>query len=96
MKEWTVSNTENADYIGLIEFQSNDEEYHDFEIYLTEDKTRLVFGNHCNCGLLESGYMLFDNCFSLDENLQELIADLETYYSDGKQYVNGIVCNDRM
>lgn len=96
MKEWNASNTENADYIGLIEFQSNDEDWHVFEIYLTEDKTRLVFGGHCNCGLLESGYMPFDTCFSVDENLQELIADLETYYNDGKQYVSGIVCNNRM
>ena len=96
MKPWTVSNQENAKYIGLIEFQSNDGEFHNFEILLTKDGQRLVFGGSCNCGFIESGYMPVDSCFSIEENLQELIADLETYYNDGKAYTSGISCNERM
>ena len=69
MEKWTVSNIDNAKYIGIIEFQDNQEEWHNFEVLLTEDQERLVFGGACNVGLLESGYMPVDSCFSLDENL---------------------------
>jgi len=37
-----------------------------------------------------------DDCESLEETLQELHDDLETYYRDGAQYVSRIVCNERM
>ena len=96
MKKWTAKNINNARYLGIIEFQDNQEEWHNFEVVLTECQDYFVFGGACNVGLLQSGYMKIDNCFSIDENLQELIADLETYYNDGKQYVTNIVCNDRM
>lgn len=92
--EWTVSNIENAKYIGLIEFQDDKEEFHVFEVLQSEE--RLVFGGASNIGFLESGYMPFDNCFSLDENLQELVADLECFYEQGYQYCNQIVVNERM
>jgi hypothetical protein len=94
MKTWTVSNIDNVKHLGTIEFQSNDEEYHVFELMQTSD--RIVFGGFTNNGFLESGYMEIDDCFSIDENLQELLADLETYYNDGPQYVSMIVCNERM
>ena len=93
MKKWNVQ-TNSAlpgDYIGTLELESG--EY--FEIVKTWD-FKLVFGNATNTGLMESGYMQMDTCFSLDENLQELLADLETYYRDGKDYVSDIICNDKM
>ena len=92
--KWTASDTTRAKYIGLIEFQDNQGEWHYFEILQTKDK--LVFGSSCNVGFLESGYMPIDSCFSLDENLQELLADLETYYNDGPQYTTNIIFNQRM
>ena len=96
MEKWTVSNINNAKYLGIIELQDNQEEWHNFEVLLTEDQERLVFGGATNTGLLESGYMPVDSCFSLDENLQELIADLETYYNDGPEYISCIIHNERM
>jgi hypothetical protein len=81
-------------YLGTLEFQSQDGEWHIFEIVNTP--RCLVFGGATNVGLLQSGYMMKDNYFSLDENLQELYADLEVYYNDGPRYVSRIICNNRM
>jgi len=93
--KWTFSNAEElGTYLGLVEFQSADGEWHNFEIMRTP--TRLVFGGAGNVGFLESGYMEIDDCFSLDENLQELVADLEVYYNDGPRYTSQIVCTERM
>ena len=92
--KWEVSDVSNGKYLGTIEFQSNDKVWLNFELIQTED--RLVFGGACNVGFIESGYMEIDSDFSIDENLQELIADLECYYNDGKQYTTKIVCNKRM
>ena len=90
MKTWKVTNQKAINSIGIIEL-SNNEYFH-----VLETKTRLVFGGMCNVGFIESGYMTKDNCFSLDENLQELAEELEVYYRDGKEYTNRIVCNQRM
>ena len=90
MKTWKVSNIETAEYLGILELENGNY----FEILRT--KTRLVFGNCCNIGLLESGYMVFDKDFTTDENLTKLLEELEVYYRDGKQYCSRIVCNDRM
>ena len=90
MRTWKVSDLETAEYLGILELE--DGNY--FEIVKT--KTRLVFGNNCNIGLLESGYMVIDKDFPLHANLEELLDDLETYYRDGKQYCSRIICNDRM
>ncbi len=87
--QWSVSNIEGAKYLGTLEV--NDDS---FEVLATE--TKLVFGGACNVGLLESGYILRESFESLDETLQELHADLETYYRDGATYVSRIVCNERM
>ncbi len=94
--QWAVSDISSPIELrsSLIEFQSNDGEWHDFHIVATKD--RVVFGGVCNVGLLESGYILRDDCESLDETLQEMLADLETFYNDGKQYVSRIVVNDCM
>jgi hypothetical protein len=88
--KWSVSNTTNAKHLGTLELESG--EY--FEVLETE--TKLVFGSACNVGLLESGYILRDDCESVDETLQALHEDLETYYRDGADYVSRIVCNERM
>jgi len=90
LSEWSVSNIKGAKHLGTLELESG--EY--FEVLATDDK--LVFGSACNVGLLESGYILRDDCESLDETLRELQADLETYYRDGANYVSRIVCNERM
>ena len=90
MKNWKASDTTNAKHIGTLEIEGG--EY--FEVL--EKETKLVFGSACNAGFLESGYILREDFESLDETLQELHADLETFYRDGAQYVSRIVCNERM
>jgi hypothetical protein len=90
--QWKASNTENAKYIGIIEFNVG-EDWHDFEVLELED--RLLFGGICNVGFLESGYILKDGR-SLDETLVELQEDLEIFYSEGRESVNFIVYNERM
>jgi hypothetical protein len=89
---WSASTTEDAKYLGIIEFNVADE-WQSFEVLATED--RLIFGGSTNVGFLESGYILREG-FSVDETLQELVADLETYYRDGSQYTSQIVFNERM
>jgi hypothetical protein len=88
-EEWNVSDIRYAANIGNMEAG---EEY--FE--LLETKTKIVFGGSCNTGFLESGYILKDECESLNDTLRELHSDLETYYRDGARYVSRIVCNQRM
>jgi hypothetical protein len=88
--QWSVSDLTNANHIGTLEIEGGGY----FEIIASD--TRLVFGTACNAGLLESGYILREDFESLDETLQELHADLETYYRDGAAYVSRIVCNERM
>lgn len=100
MEKWTASDITNGKYLGILEIEyvespeSTESSYTDFGVIETAD--RLVFGTCCNIGFLESGYMMKDLDFSTDTNLEELIADLEVYYNQGKQYVSNIVCNDRM
>jgi antirestriction protein len=91
--EWSVSDISNAKYLGVIEFQDMNEEFHNFELMETDD--RIVFGGMSNTGFIESGYIEKDG-FSTDEVLQELISDLEVYYNDGGQYTSNIVFNQRM
>lgn len=93
-QKWTATDVSNAKYIGLIEFEDNKGELHNFE--LMETSNQIIFGSSSNAGFLESGYMEKNDCFSLDENLQELLSDLETFYSDGKEYTEWIICNERM
>lgn len=79
---------------NVLEFQDNSGEWHDFTIIGT--KERVVFGGCVNVGFLESGYIQRKETETLDETLQELYSDLETYYNDGPQYCSRIVCNERM
>jgi hypothetical protein len=88
--KWSVSNIEGAKYLGLLELESGE------SVEVLETETKLVFGSACNVGLLESGYILREEYESVNETLQELHSDLETYYRDGACYVSRIVCNERM
>lgn len=90
MKTWELSDISKAQHRGILELENG--EY--FEILETRD--RLVFGGACNAGFLESGYIMREDHESLDETLQELNSDLETFYRDGIKYVSRIVCNERM
>lgn len=91
--DWSVTDISNAKYLGVIEFQDNEGEYHNFEVMETDD--RLVFGGMTNTGFIESGYIEKDGS-STDETLQSLIQDLEVYYNDGAEYTSQIVFNQRM
>ena len=93
-KQWDVSNIEQSENLGTIEVQDIFGEYQTFNILNTKD--RLVFGGMCNVGFLESGYFVKDDCFSLDENLQELLQELQVYYNQGGNYTTNIVYNERM
>ena len=96
-KLWKAQNTDQASYVGIVEFEDpkNEGDYIYFEIVKTE--THLVFGNFGNIGLLESGNYEIDPDVSDDENLQELIEDLKSYYQDGKGYQSDrFSCNNRM
>jgi len=81
-------------YVGLIEFQDNEGEWYDFEIYKTN--RFLAFGSNCNAGFLISGFIERESYESVDETLQELLEELQVYYNDGPEYVSRIQCNDRM
>ena len=93
MKKWKLSNLENAEYLGTIEFQDDTNEFHTFEIM--ENENKLIFGSFCNAGFLESGYILKEG-FSTDETLIELLEELEIYYNHGKEFISLLVYNDRM
>jgi hypothetical protein len=96
--EWAVSDVSKEIKMrsNVLEFQDNNGEWHDFTVIATPE--RVVFGSCCNVGFLESGYIVRDleAGESLDETLQEMLADLETYYNDGPAYTSRIVCKDRM
>ena len=85
---------ERDSYVGIIEFQDNEGEWYDFEIF--KSKSYVAFGGHCNAGFLISGFIERDSYESLDETLQELLEDLKVYYNDGPEHVSRIKCNDRM
>ncbi len=96
--QWTATDLRNATYIGLIEFQDNNKgEWHTFQVLSAcAPSDRICFGGACNTGFLESGYIRREEYESTEETLQEMLADLHTYYNDGPQYVSRIVCNERM
>lgn len=80
--------------MSVLEFQDVKGEWHDFELLKTPE--RIVFGGYCNVGFFESGYIERESYESVDETLSELLADLETYYNEGPDYVSRIVCNECM
>lgn len=93
--KWFPLYTDNMEYVGIVEFQADDGEWHVFTF--VRDVNFIVFGGVCNIGLLQSGSFQMDTCFSFDENLQELVADLESYYNGEAGYQSyAFLCNDRM
>jgi len=92
--KWSASDTSAASTVGILEFEDNAGDWHDFTILALSD--RLVFGGYCNAGFLESGYIAREDYESLDDTLSELQSDLECFYNDGRDYTARIVCNDRM
>ena len=93
-EKWQASDSSKAKLVGELEFQDSKGKWQLFTILSLPD--RLLFGSCCNVGFLESGYVLREEGESLDETLQELLADLECYYNDGPSYVSRIVCNECM
>ena len=93
--QWKPSDISNPIHMRSndLEFQAMNGEWINFTVIATPE--RIVFGGVTNTGFLESGYMERDG-ESLDESLSELLAELETFYNDGRQYVTRIVTNERM
>ena len=88
--EWRPSVVATGKYLGVIEGEWGEV----FDLIRLDD--RIVFGGCCNAGFLESGFIEREPDETDDELLSELLADLETYYRDGKQYVSRIIFNERM
>lgn len=93
-QSWSASDISKPIRSDVLEFQDNSGEWHDFTIIATRE--RVVFGGVCNVGFIESGYIEREGGETLDETLEELLADLHTYYNDGPQYTTRIVVNERM
>lgn len=97
MKKWkAVSEKEmkKGKYLGIVEFKDDHGEWHDFHVIQTPQY--LVFGGMTNVGFFESGHIERDEYESVDVTLQELLADLEVYYNDGKRYTSRISVSQRM
>jgi|GWRWMinimDraft_12_1066020.scaffolds.fasta_scaffold25026_2 hypothetical protein len=90
LTEWTIQNIDNANYIGVLDLGENGY----FEIL--SNGNSLIFGNACNTGLMQSGYMDMEEGESIEGALSELLEELETYYRDNWTYCNRIVVNERM
>ena len=70
--------------ISLVELQDKNGEWHIF--HLLHNKRKISYGGACNCGFLEDGHMIIDHDFSLDENLQAMIENLQVLIDDGIEY----------
>lgn len=57
-------------YLGILETT-------DGVLHIQHDDKYIYYGSACNVGFLEHGRQEIDDCFSLDENLQALIEELE-------------------
>jgi hypothetical protein len=90
--EWKASDQSKAEYLGTLEIEDKNGEYHVFEVLVIRGD-RYIFGGACNAGFLESGYMLLE-----DESgeLEALRGELTAYYDGGPKYAPRLVCNDRM
>ena len=60
-------------YIGIIETKNNG------VLYSQRDNKKLYAGTATNCGISEQFDFKIDDCFSLDENLQTFIEEMEEY-----------------
>ena len=72
-----IREQDKIEYIGMIETNEGVLyiEKHNFPNSYT-----LVAGTACNIGLLKSDSMKGDDCFSLDENLQDFVETLTEKY----------------
>ena len=62
-------------YIGIIEFQTSNDEFHVFDIVQRGDV--LIAGNPTNSTFLESYSYELDEYLTFDEHLSEFISDIE-------------------
>lgn len=98
MKTWKASfdkmdNYGKAKYVGEMELKFPF--INTTEVFsILDSGSRLIFGGACNVGFIESGYIEYDG--SMEEALQELNEELETFYLQGKDHCSRIVCNERM
>lgn len=90
LNHWEAQNTLDAKYLGTLALENGE------TLEITETDTHLCFGNACNVGFLESGNMEKEDNESTNDALAELLEELETYYGDGPQFCNRILCNERM
>lgn len=67
-------------YLGLVESPKG--ETHLVKIKLKKGKSYLIAGSACNAGMIGEYVRKIDSP-SLDEDLQELIADIEEYENGG-------------
>ena len=93
-KIFEIYDTERDSYVGLIDFQDNEGELYDFEIFKT--KSFLAFGHHWCAGFRIFGFIERESHESVDETVQKLLEDLKVYYNDGPEYVSRIKCTYRM
>ena len=62
---------EQEEYIGLLETEQGD------CLHIVQRDNLLVAGSACNVGILDHYTHELDDCFSLHENLQQFIEDIE-------------------
>ena len=101
---WTVSDMTKAEHIGTLSVEATNEDGHpytyDFEIIATHATSatpnRLFFGSITNSGFLESGFIEIEDGETLNNTLNDLHDDLQTYYVDGPRFTNRIIANNRM
>jgi len=91
---WKASDTSDAEYIGVMEFQDKTGEWRSFEVLLLPED-RLLFGGAVNTGFLESGFMRLDGTLWAFA-LQDLEEELKAYYNEGPQAAPRLICNARM
>ena len=75
---WIAQDISKAKYLGTLEAP----DYH-FELMQTD--THFVGGTCSNTGLLESFNFEIDDCYSIEEELNELLHQLDIFYCEGSE-----------
>ena len=95
MKKWEAINIDGAEYIGAVSVEYTEGEWS--ELAIVKTASHLVAGGVCNTGLLQAASYVIDDYFSVDENTQGFIEDIEGYYRDGAGYhSDAFLCNARL
>jgi len=68
-------------YIGIIEVD-------ECVFTIVERKGQLIAGTTCNAGLIEHHVLTIDDAFSLDENLQCFIEEIEEAEQDELSFID--------